>query len=261
MRGYVNAILRKVSVTPVEWPSDAHRLSYPDWIVERLHEELGADDLVPVLETMNRPPLVHRRDDGYVQDPASIWVADAVQAGPGDLVLDVCAAPGGKATRIAHSGAKVVAIDAAEQRARLVVANAATTKTAVSVVVADGRAAPVRQACADRVLVDAPCSGLGTLRRRPDARWRMTPDDLNTLIPLQQDLIDCAAAIVKPGGLLVYSVCTLTEAESIGHRFPQGWEQLPPPSRNWRPYGSGARVLPHDHDTDGMTIVRYRRPA
>lgn len=264
-RGFLNALLRRVATTPPAWPSDAARLSYPDWIVERLAAELGAADALAALETMNRPPAVHRRDDGYVQDPASVWVADAVAARPGELVVDLCAAPGGKATAIAHTGAHVVAADRSPARAGLVRANALATGTAaaVSVVVADGRRSPLPAGCADRVLLDAPCSGLGVLRRRPDARWSITEDALAGLVVLQQELLDAAADLVRPGGVLVYSVCTLTAAESIGHRFPHGWDPLPvdDPAGRWRPYGPGARVLPQDHDTDGMTIVRYRRPA
>jgi 16S rRNA (cytosine967-C5)-methyltransferase len=110
------------------------------------------------------------------------------------------------------------------------------------------------------VLIDAPCSGLGVLRRRPDARWRLVPGDVDDLVAVQQRLIDAAAPLVRPGGVLVYSVCTLTAAESIGHRFPPGWAALPRPGGAWRPYGDGTRVLPHDADTDGMTVLRYRRP-
>ncbi len=127
-------------------------------------------------------------------------------------------------------------------------------------VTADGTAPPFRPEQFDRVLLDAPCSGLGVLRRRPDARWRLQPSDVDDLARLQQRLIEASAPLLRPGGVLVYSVCTLTAVESIDHRFPDGWVPLAPPDDPWRPYGAGARLLPHDADTDGMVLVRYRRP-
>ena len=113
LKGLCNAVLRKVSGSlPVEWPDDAVRVSQPDWIVNRLITDLGHDPAIAALEEMNRPAAVTMRDDGYVQDLGSQWVAEAVGAAPGDRVLDVCAAPGGKATYMAGRGATVVAADA-----------------------------------------------------------------------------------------------------------------------------------------------------
>ncbi len=135
-----------------------------------------------MLERMNVEPSVHERSDGYVQDPASQWVCDMVDAQPGDLILDTCAAPGGKATLLAQSGAHIVAADRGIKRARLVAANAQRTGAAsVSAVVADGTAPPFRYDAFDRVLVDAPCSGLGVLRRRADARWRIDAEAIERL--------------------------------------------------------------------------------
>ncbi|MGB9346579.1 MAG: transcription antitermination factor NusB, partial [Ilumatobacteraceae bacterium] len=98
-RGFVNAVLRKVSrlsIAEMAWPSEGARLSYPDWMVDRFRSELG-DDATAALERMNVAPSVTTRADGYVQDESSQWVAAAVAAGAGERVLDVCAAPGGKA--------------------------------------------------------------------------------------------------------------------------------------------------------------------
>jgi 16S rRNA (cytosine967-C5)-methyltransferase len=259
-RGFVNAVLRRVASQPVDWPDDATRLSYPDWIVTRLRDELGEVDALAALERMNDAPTVTERADGYVQDRASQWVADLVEARPGQRVLDVCAAPGGKATALAAAGAAVVANDLQPQRARLIAANARRLRADVPVVTADGTSPPFAADSFDRVLIDAPCSGLGVLRRRADARWRLQPSDVDDLAQLQQRLIDASAPLVKPGGVLVYSVCTLTAVESIEHHFPDGWEPLEPPGAPWRPYGAGARLFPHDADTDGMVVVRYRRP-
>ncbi len=164
-RGFVNAILRRVADTPMEWPSDAVRLSYPDWIVGRTRAELG-DDAEPTLARMNEPAPVSMREDGYRQDLASQWVAAAVEAAPGERILDLCAAPGGKSSAMAATGADVIAADLQLHRARLI--------QGVPVVVADATAPPFPRSSFDKVLVDAPCSGLGALRRRADARWRIT---------------------------------------------------------------------------------------
>ena len=252
-RGFVNAILRRVGDTPMDWPNDAVRLSYPDWIVERLRAELG-DDAEATMSRMNEPAPVSVRDDGYRQDLASQWVAAAVETAPGERVLDLCAAPGGKATAMSSSGAYVVAADLQMHRARLI--------QGVPVVVSDAAAPPFRPAGFDRVLIDAPCSGLGALRRRADARWRITNADVGELATLQSRIIAAAAPLVRPGGWLVYSVCTLTAQESIDHPVPDGFEPITDaPSAEWRAYGHGWRVLPHDHDTDGMVLIRYRRTS
>jgi 16S rRNA (cytosine967-C5)-methyltransferase len=262
-RGFVNAILRNVSRTPMVWPSDAVRLSYPDWLYERFVADLGAD-AVPTMEAMNVAPPVTTRDDGYVQDRSSQWVAAAVGASSGERVLDVCAAPGGKATGMAArrgvEGAFVVAADRSAARAGLVADNVRRLGAQVAVVVADGTRPPYAPASFDRVLLDAPCSGLGALRRRPDARWRVESSTIDELAVLQRSLLAASAPLVRPGGTLVYSVCTITAAESIDHPVPDGFRVVDgAPAGEWQPFGSGWRVLPHHDDTDGMVIVRYRR--
>lgn len=264
-RGFVNAVLRKVAHTPMVWPDRATELSYPDWIVERLSAELG-DEAEAALVRMNAAPPVTTRDDGYVQDRSSQWVAAAVGATEGEQVLDVSAAPGGKATamsaRPGHDGAFVVAADVSPARAGLIRTNTARLDAQVAVVCADGTRPPYPDASFDRVLLDAPCSGLGALRRRPDSRWRITPDTIDELTALQRRLLDASARLVRPGGTFVYSVCTLTAAESIDHPVPADLEVVTdPPAGEWRPYGHGWRVLPHDADTDGMVVIRYRRRA
>ncbi len=250
-RGFVNAILRRVADTPMEWANDAVRLSYPDWIVARLRAELG-DEADATLTRMNEPAPVSIRDDGYRQDLASQWVAAAVEAAPGEMVLDVCAAPGGKSSAMASSGADVIAADLQLHRARLI--------HGVPVLVADAVSPPFRPASFDKVLIDAPCSGLGALRRRADARWRITEADVSDLAELQREILSATAPLVRTGGSLTYSVCTLTAEESIDHPTPPGFEPSPvSPGEQWHPYGHGWRVLPHDHDTDGMVLIRYRR--
>jgi 16S rRNA (cytosine967-C5)-methyltransferase len=112
VRGLINAVLRRVaSEASVDWPDQATRLSYPDWILERLSADLGEESARAALEQMNVPAEVTVREDGYRQDAASQWVAASVGASPGDRVLDLCAAPGGKATAMAASGASVIATE------------------------------------------------------------------------------------------------------------------------------------------------------
>lgn len=263
-RGVVNAILRRIAEgLPVEWPNDGVRLSYPDWIIERMGADLGPRAAMGALDAMNAAPVVHQRDDGYVQDLASKWVTDIVDAQAGERVLDLCAAPGGKATAMAGTGAFVVAVDRRHGRSGLVRENARSLGlTDIATVTADGTAAPFPGAVFDRVLVDAPCSGLGVLRRRPDARWRVAATDVDALADLQRRLLDAAATLVRPGGVLVYSVCTLTDAETVdvATAFTAAAAVDPEPivDDRWSPHGPGGRVLPQDHDTDGMAVFRWR---
>ncbi len=262
-RGFVNAVLRRIAdfdLADMAWPSHAARLSYPEWIADALAIDLG-DEATAALEKMNQAPTVMARADGYVQDLSSQWVAYAVEAKAGERVLDLCAAPGGKATAMAHSGASVIAADRQEHRAALVAENVSRLELDVPVLTADGTKPPFRPGSFDAVLLDAPCSGLGALRRRADARWRIEPNDVRELARLQAQLLVAAAALVGPGGRLVYSVCTLLDAESVDHETPSGFaiDTTPPPSGRWRPHRQGWRVLPHDADTDGMVMIRYRR--
>ncbi len=262
-RGLVNAVLRRVSDTEVSWPDEATRLSYPDWIVERLTADLGARDAQAALERMNETPPVTERADGYVQDRASQWVTEVLGALPGELVADLCAGPGGKATALAATGARLVAADSRAARARLVARASQETGHALAVVTADGRFPPRARERLDRVLVDAPCTGLGAQRRRADARWRIQPAAVDRLVPIQIALVHAAAGLLAPGGTLVYSVCTMSRAEtldvdeSVRRELPE--LDPDPPGEPWHRWGRGAQVLPQHHDTDGMTVFRYRR--
>jgi 16S rRNA (cytosine967-C5)-methyltransferase len=265
LRGLVNAVLRRVADAPRDWPSDGVRLSYPDWIIERLAADLGAEDAAGALDAMNEAGSVTERADGYVQDLASQWVAEAVDAKPGDLVLDLCAAPGGKATWLAGARANVLAADIRPGRVGLIADNVARLGLAgaVAVMIQDGRHPALRPGTFDHVLVDAPCSGLGALRRRPDARWRMAPADVEELAAMQVDLVEAARPLLRPGGTLVYSACTLTRAETLAldEHLAAAHPELTAqsvPGDPWRPWGRGALVLPQDAGTDGMYLLRLR---
>ena len=267
VQGLCNAVLRRVADYQPTWPGPAVELSVPDWLIDRLVADLGLDDALAALAAMNRPAPAVVRDDGYYQDRASQLVADLTGEGlvPGGRVLDLCAAPGGKATALAAAGASVVAADLRPARLGLVAQNADRLGHAVALVAGDGRTPPFRPGSFDRVLVDAPCSGLGVLRRRADARWRGGEADLADLALLQADLLAGAAALVRPGGQLVYSVCTVTEAETAGvdRRFREAEPRAEPEpvGRPWRPHGdhgSGGLLLPQDLDSEGMAVFRYR---
>lgn len=275
-RGLANAVLRRVSDNPVDpdvapevggWPDLATRLSYPDWIVERLIAELGEETATAVLTSMNEPATVHERSDGYIQDLASQAVVDAIAVSSGDLVVDVCAAPGGKTTALAGRGAHVVAIDRSRNRARLLVGNATRLGLSdrIQVVIADGRSLPLAPGTADAVVVDAPCSGLGSLRRRADARWRIAPDDVDRLAALQRDLVVAAADLVRPGGVLVYSVCTLLAVETTevdAHLAASRPDLIAEsPGEPFEDFGRGGRLLPASEGSDGMACFRYRVPT
>jgi 16S rRNA (cytosine967-C5)-methyltransferase len=211
---------------------------------------------------MNEPAAATVRPDGYTQDRASQMIVDHLAPYAGDLVLDLCAAPGGKATGFAGGGgATVVAADVSLPRARVVAENVARLGAdKVRILVSDGTAPPLRDVSFDLVLVDAPCSGLGVLRRRPDARWRVQPGDIERLAALQRRLLSSAAGLVRPGGVLAYSVCTLTSSETASiDRWLAGSHPslipLPPPGPPWVNAGRGALLLPQAAGTDGMFLL------
>jgi 16S rRNA (cytosine967-C5)-methyltransferase len=203
------------------------------------------------------------------QDQTSQAIVAIIDAQPGERVADLAAAPGGKATAMAermHGDGLVVAADVHIGRVHTV-ARAATRvglEGPIAAIVADGRRPPLRADVFDRVLLDAPCSGLGVLRRRPDARWRVQPDDVTTLGDLQRDLLAAAATLARPGGRLVYAVCTLTDEETLAvdefaaAKLPEFVAQ-PPPGTPWRAHGRGAILLPSDAGTDGMFVLGLQR--
>ena len=207
------------------------------------------------------------------QDQGSQAVVNVLDPQPGDRVLDVAAAPGGKATAAAErvgiggGDGRVCAMDLHPGRLGLVAqAVARLHLDNVDCVVADGRHLPVRAGAFDRVLVDAPCSGLGVLRRRPEARWRITKEAVEPLAELQRSLFEAASHAVAPGGLLVYAVCTLTRAETIevaewAVANLTDFTVARLPGEPWTERGPGAILLPHRAGTDGMFVLPLRRNA
>ena len=202
--------------------------------------------------------------DGWfaVQDQASAWVVDVLDPRPEDLVLDACAGPGGKAADIACRAGFVIAADVSGSRARLVTESAERLGVTAGVLVQDA-ARPALRDGFDRVLVDAPCSGIGAARRRPELLWRPERRDLSRLARLQVRLALGAASLLRPGGRLVYSVCTFPRAETdAACDALLGKAPFLEPDPFVGPEGqevTRARVWPHRHDTDAMFVARFRR--
>jgi 16S rRNA (cytosine967-C5)-methyltransferase len=292
---FTNAVMRRLSEglpallasLPEDTPAaTALKHSYPDWVAELWWETLGPEPALALMRAQNEPPervvRLNRRKTGEVEGrpdsdlPDALHVErideDAVKAGliwpqsrgsqlaglavgsqPGERTLDLCAAPGGKATQLAGD---VVAIELHPGRARELEENCRLLGADnVTVINADATQLPAELTGFDRVLVDAPCSGLGVLAARPDLRWRAQP-----LPELQRELLRVAAERVKPGGTIVYSVCTINpeEAEEVvdasGLRAqPLGdeWPQFRHPTRP-----EFLQTLPHVHGTSGFFIAR-----
>ncbi|HEX2076806.1 MAG TPA: 16S rRNA (cytosine(967)-C(5))-methyltransferase RsmB [Longimicrobium sp.] len=204
-----------------------------------------------------------------VQDPAAALVVRYADVPRGARVIDLCAAPGGKALGLAERAGRVVAADLSARRMRRVMENAARVGWGgrVGGVAADGRRPPFREV--DAVLLDAPCTGTGTFRRHPDGRWRVSPEDLGALAALQDELLAAAAQLVRPGGLLVYSTCSLereeneVRVESFLAERP-GWRMEPPAGAVDGSLLDGEGrlcVLPQRQGVDGAFAARLRRAA
>ncbi|MGF1570264.1 MAG: 16S rRNA (cytosine(967)-C(5))-methyltransferase [Nodosilinea sp.] len=207
-----------------------------------------------------------------VQDASAQLVGQLLDPQPGQLVLDVCAAPGGKATHLAEimgDRGTVWACDRTPSRLKKVIANAQRLQlTNLHTHLGDSTDLAQFHHQADRVLVDAPCSGLGTLHRHADARWRQTPDSIQALVPLQSTLLAEAARCVKSGGALVYATCTLhpAENEEIIEAFlaqhPDWVIQPPNPGfgNDLGPEPEGwIQVWPHRQQMDGFFMVKLGR--
>ncbi len=278
-RSVVNAVLRKVADSEVAFPDRATELSYPDWLVDRLTADLGPERADAALQAMNTGRSPSTREDGYVQDVASQLVVDAVTEllepmPAGATVVDLCAAPGGKATGVATAlpGATVVAGDLRPKRVRLVRTNRDRLALRLPLLVADATKPPIAAGSVAAVVVDAPCSGLGSLRARADARWRIDPDAPERLARLQTELVLAGLSLLAPGGVLVYSACTLTAAEGRGvldavlAALPEGaggrrFDVLDGPEGPWETDAGVSTLLPSEgaEPRDGMLLLRFRR--
>ncbi|UVO53323.1 RsmB/NOP family class I SAM-dependent RNA methyltransferase [Sphingomonas sp. SUN039] len=207
-----------------------------------------------------------------VQDAGSQMIVAACAAAAGMTVVDLCAGGGGKTLALASAmrgEGRLIAADTDKRRLSQLPARAERAGAAVEVQLLDGgheveNLAPLAGQ-ADVVLVDAPCSGSGTLRRNPEARWRLQPARLDKLVQVQRHVLDLAVPLVKPGGAIVYAVCSLIAREGAGQvdaflaRYP-GWTSVSPFDHG-RPAGKG-RVLSPGHDgTDGFFVARLVSPC
>jgi 16S rRNA (cytosine967-C5)-methyltransferase len=204
----------------------------------------------------------------FIQDPGASLVTDYAAVEPGAIVADLCAAPGGKSLELSRRASLVISADISFGRLQRVIENARRVDArSLLPLVADARFPALRPI--DAVLVDVPCTGTGTFRRHPDARWRLKPSDLAVMGALQRAIIRSAATIVRPGGLLVYSTCSLepeendAQVESFLADHPDF--ALEPPPEGAVPAAAldagRLRVLPQRHGTDGAFAARLRRSA
>jgi 16S rRNA (cytosine967-C5)-methyltransferase len=292
---FANAVLRRVAdgirpfveALPETTATEAGlKHSYPDWIAETWWRVLGPEGARTLMHAQNEQGatvvrLVRGEIDGtpdpYVpgawhvdridevaleegriwpQSAASQLAGLAVGSREGERVLDLCAAPGGKATMLAGA---VTAVEVNEARARELEETVRRLGARnVDVVIADGRELPPALTGFDRALVDAPCSGLGVLNRRPDLRWRAKP-----LPELQLQLLRAAAERVRKGGAIVYSVCTVNADESEAVVDASGLEVDPVLADEWPQFRHPRRpeflqTLPHRHGTAGFFVARLR---
>ena len=294
---FTNAVLRRLAeglhrlleALPEGAPHEAAlKNSYPDWFADVWWRDLGRDDALALMRAQNEPAelvvrlvrgeIEGRRDeqvptawhvdrideealaDGRIwpQSRGSQLAGLAVDARDGERTLDLCAAPGGKATMLAGD---VVAVEVNEARAReLEDAIGRVGASNVQVVRADGRDLPPELRDFDRALVDAPCSGFGVLSQRPDLRWRAEP-----LPGLQLELLRAAAERVRSGGTIVYSVCTINADESEAVVEASGLEVDATLADEWPQFRHPRlpeflQTLPHVHGTSGFFIARLRAP-
>jgi 16S rRNA (cytosine967-C5)-methyltransferase len=206
--GFVNAVLRKVNRDPVAWPSREVELSCPEWLLERWERQYGADAAAGIARAALAEPEKYTRG-GRVQDIGSQSIVPLLELAPGQSFLDLCAAPGNKTAQALESGVRAVACDVHFHRvARMKGLDA-------GLLVVDGtRPLPFARKF-DRILVDAPCSGTGTLGRNPEIKWKLRPEDLPDLQRRQIALLQNALEVLAPGGVLVYSTCSLEIEENV----------------------------------------------
>jgi 16S rRNA (cytosine967-C5)-methyltransferase len=274
---FTNAVMRRLAHglrgLVASLPEGPVKESYPDWIPETWTRDFGAETALALMRAQNDPPAleVHAAEPvGYPTDVPGAYQVDTVDisrmrpmsrasqlaalvvgAREGERVLDACAAPGGKTSILAGD---VTAVELHPGRAQALAKNVGPN---VRVVNADVR--ELDESGFDRALVDAPCSGLGVLARRPDLRWRARP-----LPELQHELLQAAADRTVSGGTIVYSVCTLNADENEAVVDGAGLEVLPL-TDEWPQYAHPSRpefllTLPHRDRTSGFFIARLRKP-
>ena len=272
---FTNAVMRRLAHgfrgLVASLPEGPLKLSYPDWIAEVWERDFGRDEALALMRAQNEPPALEVRAAEPVGEPtdipgaymvdrvdptrmramsrASQLVALIVGSQPGERILDACAAPGGKTAMLAGD---VTAVEVHAGRAEALARGSGPN---VRVVNSDLR--ELAESGFDRALVDAPCSGLGVLARRPDLRWRSRP-----LPELQLELLRAGAERVKPGGTIVYAVCTMNADENEAIVDASGLTPEPL-TAEWPRYAHPNRpefllTLPHRDNTAGFFIARLK---
>jgi 16S rRNA (cytosine967-C5)-methyltransferase len=206
-----------------------------------------------------------------VQDVGAMLVTHALDPQPGETIIDACAAPGGKTTHVAErmrNRGQIIACDVHERKLQALSRRAELMGVSIiQVHHSDARSlGDAFNARADRLLVDAPCTGLGVVRRRPEIKWRVTPEQIPVCARLQRSILEGSCGSVRPGGVLVYSVCTTEpeEGTAVVESFLAAHIEFRLDDVTW-PVGLGlpdapsALLLPHSHKTDGFFIARLRR--
>jgi 16S rRNA (cytosine967-C5)-methyltransferase len=213
--GFVNAVLRQVNREPVLWPDRATELSVPAWLLERWDRHYGPAAATGIAQAALEEPAAYVNPiTGRQQDIGAQSIVPLLRIEAGMTVLDLCAAPGNKTAQALAAGGKVVACDRYLRRLKEVPEQAAR----VVMDAAGPLPFPVRSSESgfDRILLDAPCSGTGTLARNPEIKWRLDPADLAAFAIEQRKMLAGALAHLKPGGRLVYSTCSLEHEENEG---------------------------------------------
>lgn len=206
--GLVNAVLRNIGREPMSWPDRATGLSMPAWLLERWDRQFGRETADKIAAAFLQPAETHMAATGRVQDIGAQSVVPFLDLQPGQTFLDLCAAPGNKTAQAIQAGARAIACDRHLHRLKPM------RPLGCPLVALDGtRPLPFRGNF-DRILVDAPCSGTGTLGRNPEIKWRLQPGDLIELHAKQVALVRRAMEHLCPAGRLVYSTCSLEKEEN-----------------------------------------------
>src|SRR5579884_2733943 len=206
--GLVNAVLRRVGGQPAKWPDRATQLSCPTWLLDRWDERFGREIADGIARAFLQPPEAYVAASGRVQDIGSQSIVPLLELQPGETFLDVCAAPGNKTAQALEAGVQAIACDVHAHRLR-----ALQDLNCRRVALDATRPLPFTTQF-DKVLVDAPCSGTGTLGRNPEIKWRLRASDLDELHARQVSILRNALEHVKPGGAIVYSTCSLEREEN-----------------------------------------------
>jgi 16S rRNA (cytosine967-C5)-methyltransferase len=201
-----------------------------------------------------------------VQDPAANLVSLYADVPSGTMVADFCAAPGGKVLALPAPRLRILAADRSESRIHVLKENALRVDRPVALAVADALHPPVK--AMDVVLLDVPCTGTGTLARHPDARWRLRPGAIDEMAALQGRMLDAAADVVRPGGILVYSTCTLEHEENaacvasfLERRADYSVDASDAVPEEYRTKEGFLEVTPQAQGFDGAFGARLRRAS